>query len=199
LQIKRNSDKDAAFTLRADQMKTWLTGERMRSTRHGAVASRYAAAIASASMIAARLLGDWVRDSRHETPESTGSLAWLQHASPASKNSETQSLGNESEADFVGYLAAVLIDAADAESRASPAGIIGGSGNDDCCDEMSGRCVVITPYLHHKALIEGAIARGLAELQDIELGEALHHVTSSGIVNTADSFQGQVRERDSKH
>lgn len=150
-----------------------------------------------ASKAASALLRDVCVGPPHGSDASRSSIAWLHHASPAERNAETQSPGNVGEAGVVGSLAACFIAAA--EAAASRPGRGGASDHaldgDDDEGESATRVVVVTPYLHHKSLIERAIASALVKLSGDSIGKALHRVTSAGIVNTADSFQGQVRLR----
>ena len=158
-------------------MVGWLRAQQAR---------RYGADITRAAAASTILLHDLVSGPPHGANGSGTSLAWLHHASPATRDPETASTGNKGEAVVVGALAACLLAAAEVTALHS-------AGGDD--DDEPARVVVITPYLHHKVLLEIAIAKGLEALTGISKGRALHRVTSSGVVNTADSFQGQVRKR----
>lgn len=174
--MRRAPGKDDAFRRDAGRMVGWLCAQQAR---------RYGADIMRALAASTFLLRDVVSGPPHGSPGSSTSLAWLQHASPATRDPETASTGNKGEAAAVGALAACLLTAA--EWTALPSG-------GDADDDGPARVVVITPYLHHKVLLEIAIAKGLEALTGVSRGRALHRVTSSGIVNTADSFQGQVRK-----
>ena len=176
LQMQRTPEKDQAFRADASRMTTWLRAK---------VTPRHGSDIRRAAVTGACLLGDLIRGPQHGSADSSASLAWLHHSSVATRDPETSSTGNRDEASVVGALAACLIVAAGAV--ATPMDV----GSED--DSGAPRVIVITPYLHQKVLLELAIARGLEALLGISKGKALHRVTSSGIVNTADSFQGQVR------
>lgn len=154
--------------------------------------------LARAAGVASFLLRDICNGPSHGTEASRASIAWLHYSSHAERNAETASPGNLGEAGVVGSLTACIIAAVDATavmpSAASSPRDAAEVDDDDHEDEDEGvRVVVVTPYLHQKSLVEREIARALALLTGENLGKALHRVVSAGIVNTADSFQGQVR------
>lgn len=112
-----------------------------------------------------------------------GSLTWLHHESVCYK-ADSKSSGNEEEADMVAKCYSDLLYR-----------MVIGKSLKQTTNNKRIKIVILTPYLEQKAVLEQCLARNLMKYYgNHEFPAMLDFVSSSLIVNTIDSFQGQEAE-----